>query len=554
MDKRRGILPSSSASSTSSHPAIIVFSAPLTRHLSTSAARLPGTYVGVRRVRPSSRNVHRTLTTAIAEAPAVSSVVYKIVDPKTGIERRMTSKEKKELKFRLRKEKNEQKKATKVATSTVVDRKRKDRLETTEQMQSVPPSAGNYYNDDCKTNSIVPSTTYHHETGEGGDYVEMKVDSSALEEELADLRGERDGVPPVILAPSMAVQALRNGILLTTTTTNLTRTTSISDSAPSSSSCGGAIRACHTEKSVDDIAPGLGQTQTNNNVSTTAETDTASVVDDESLAAVWAAALKKSMAPAERQRQQEDMRPMPYELVPEAWSRMRPASTIITKSTSTSTPKMKINDTTPMSSASSKPSPPPTTTTTTTMIGDEISTTSPKSDHSDGACLNDRSNNGGENNKISSKQTWAFCQTRPTGQIESITRAAIVQLLHQGSHLHLSCGAKFGCDYLLYDGPRQERHAFAGLRVVLQSYRERSSNDTGNEESNAFPTLSAYDLAGYVRCLNNAGKLALLATVVQDGPVSRVAIIDLALKKVIPTSSKRSNKTLEHRYKTLAKK
>ena len=69
-----------------------------------------------------------------------------------------------------------------------------------------------------------------------------------------------------------------------------------------------------------------------------------------------------------------------------------------------------------------------------------------------------------------------------------------------------------------------------------------------------FPLPRAYDLAGYVRCLNTAGKLALLATVIHDdemGPY--VSIIDLALEKVDVKRKPKRAKTLEERLETLAK-
>jgi hypothetical protein len=139
--------------------------------------------------------------------------------------------------------------------------------------------------------------------------------------------------------------------------------------------------------------------------------------------------------------------------------------------------------------------------------------------------------------------SWAFCQIRsPTRSFDS-DAAAIVQVLHKGTHLRLSCGAKFGCDYLMYDGPRHERHAFAGLRIL----------PTTHPDGHPLPT--AYDLSGYVRCLNTAGKRALLATVVRDDEgLNRVAIVDLALGKVAETTSRRKRKTTEQQFQNLSKK
>ena len=64
----------------------------------------------------------------------------------------------------------------------------------------------------------------------------------------------------------------------------------------------------------------------------------------------------------------------------------------------------------------------------------------------------------------------------------------------------------------------------------------------------------AYDLAGYVRCLNTAGKLALLGTVVHDDQKGcHVSIIDLALEKVDVKRKPKRAKTLEERLETLSK-
>jgi hypothetical protein len=79
-----------------------------------------------------------------------------------------------------------------------------------------------------------------------------------------------------------------------------------------------------------------------------------------------------------------------------------------------------------------------------------------------------------------------------------------------------------------------------------------------------------YDLAGYVRCLNTAGKLALLATsVVMNGTeikngsndgdqpgasqCRKILIVDLALEKIAMTTSRRPKKTMEQRLKNLSK-
>ena len=116
---------------------------------------------------------------------------------------------------------------------------------------------------------------------------------------------------------------------------------------------------------------------------------------------------------------------------------------------------------------------------------------------------------------------------RPQHQHHKFAASTICALLHRATPFHLACGAKFGCNYLLCDGLWQEQHAFAGLRIVVGRH----------------DIPSAYSLAGYVRCLNTAGKLTLLGTVEwweeegRDGNTGAVfKIVDLALKKILTTS------------------
>jgi hypothetical protein len=408
--------------------AVIFFSAPLVRRLATDQIRLPPTYVGVRRVRPSSRLVHKAMQSSAVVIPSKTPVVFKIVDATTGQERRMTSKEKKILKFQRTQEQKEQKAALKLssANSTPIEE-----------------------SDSSKAGAVEDNLVK-----EEGRYMQLEVDASVLEQELADLRGERDGVPPVVLSQSMAAQAFQQGII----TKDANHSAAVSDEMQT--------------QQIQDV-----------------------VVDDV-LGGQWAEALKKSMVPAEATRQREEMRPMPYQLVPETWVRMRPT----------------LGESPSVAEVVAKAASPP-------VPADE--------------------------------KAWSYCQIRPTTRLDA-DLAAVVQLLHRGTNLHLSCGAKFGCDFLLYDGSRNERHAFAGLRV-LHCEHNSSNNDATSSD---LPLPTAYDMAGYVRCLNTAGKLSLLATVVTDDTTNtrRVALVDLALEKILQTSSRRSNKkTIADRKRTLAK-
>ena len=365
----------------------LVFSSTVAKQLVRD--RFPTTYLGVRRHRPSSRTVALTATGKVVKQ-TTSDVVYKIVDKETGEERRMTAREKK----------------TQKRQALLEAKKRKQ--EAMESVAATEESAGTIP-DDLEGNS-------HGRRGPANDpcYVQLQVDPLRLADEISDLRGEREGVPPVYLPPPI-------------------------------------LRLLNHDKRL-------------------------SVKLDDDWAAVWATALQASLRPAEETRQKEDLRPMPYRLVPEVWSRLRPA-------------RLGTLDTVP-------------TTTTPALLENE-------------------------------SMQAATLRAAP---FDTHT-AAVLQLLHVGSDLHLSCGAKFGCDYLIYDGPRCERHAFAGLRMVPLSDE---------------PT--AYNLSGYVRTLNTAGKLALLACVKEEKGQYHVAIIDLALVKIAATTFQKPRKTMDDRLKNLAKK
>lgn len=217
-------------------------------------------------------------------------------------------------------------------------------------------------------------------------------------------------------------------------------------------------------------------------------TCTSAVIDDD-LGRVWSDAIAMGMKQAEEVRAKEDMRPMAYRLVPEPWKRLREGCT------------------------KDKP-----------VDNAEIDNTTPD----DGAHNED-----------------AFVvyadSIRPKEDLLDDTHCIVYDCLYNHfPNLHISCGAKFGSDYLLYDGNRKERHAFAGVRILTtEQYGQKH-----------FPIPTSYNLHGFVRCLNTAGKLALLATVVTtEGGGKRVVVVDLALEKILdaPTHLKKQNRSMEAR-------
>jgi hypothetical protein len=338
--------------------------------------------------------------------PTTPNVSFLIQD-EHGNERRMTKQEKKELKLRIklgRKEEIQKRKAEQLEQeSSRESRESKSREVITEEDQDTTENDETEKWQASKTNTDVNDK-----------YFDLKVNATAIEEEIADLRGDRDGVPPVALMPSMI------------------------------------NRACH----LLSIDPPDG-------------TESACWLDDD-LSREWAAEVKTSLQEAEEVRKRENLRPMAYQLVPEVWSRMRPE----------------------------------------TLGGkDAIATESTI--------------------KANPEVDFSWIPVRRRIRPLDFDKDIIFSLLHaRSSYLYISCGSKFGSDFLLYDGPRNERHAFAGMRVVPDG---------------VIPT--PYDLHGYVRGLNTAGKLSLLAKVVpQQDRTYRVAIVDLALEKVLtaPRHAKRA--------------
>ena len=213
-------------------------------------------------------------------------------------------------------------------------------------------------------------------------------------------------------------------------------------------------------------------------------------IDDE-LAQEWSKHITEAMAEAEEVRAKEDMRPMAYKLVPEPWKRLRESCKQV-----------------PSENA---------------ITCSDIGTL-------------------GEVQNAENYVVYAD-NIRARKEMLDETHSIFYDCLyHQFPNLHISCGAKFGSDYLLYDGNRKERHAFAGVRIL--------TTEVGQDGQIHYPLPTPYDLHGFVRCLNTAGKLALLATVVtRNEGEQRVVVVDLALEKILsaPTHLKKQHRSKEAR-------
>ncbi|GMH77030.1 hypothetical protein TrST_g5408 [Triparma strigata] len=130
------------------------------------------------------------------------------------------------------------------------------------------------------------------------------------------------------------------------------------------------------------------------------------------------------------------------------------------------------------------------------------------------------------------------------------TTLAVAYANLQGMGLHVSCGAKFGADFLIYDGPRDGRHAFGGVRCY--GYRKV----VGVENEGDVKPPRAQDLAGFVRGLNTVGKIGLLAFVEEqverrEGAVVtvgyRVGYVDLVLEKILTAETHKKRGRTEKR-------
>eukprot|EP00986_Skeletonema_menzelii_P001757 scaffold484_cov148-Skeletonema_menzelii.AAC.11 len=441
-----------------------------------SSLRLPTTYVGVRRVRPSrggvidgsSRNVSQqndddwTPNAIHTEDPSDNNVgddraiaslksneiSFKITNP-DGTERRMTKQEKKQLKYKLAQAKREvQREKRQIKHEQLIleakqakrERKKLKRLERQErkqQQQHQPEDEEEH----VKLEQVEKSC--HDEGEEKNEVPEEDTFSAydAIDEELAAMRGERSGIPPAMLAPAAACIALDMETL-----------------------------ECTNRKD-----PYIR------------------TIFDRQLTREWAHELQQNMIPAEELRAKEDMRPMAYKIVPELWNRLCPNSL------------WSCND-----------------------------------EYTEGRQEEPEYRYRTDESAMNVENQHSLCLIRHPSQLYDEVTYAVFRHLHQHSKLHISSGGIFGCDFLLYDGKREDRHSFAGLRIY--------TCDKKNESK--FPIPSTYDLTGFVRTMNTARKLALIATVIKDeeeGGTFRVLIVDLALEKILSVQTHKKKGNTEKR-------
>jgi len=519
--------------------AIMIFTSSLVKHAASPQLRLPANFVGVQSVRQdylkkplsisAPKSIHENGFNVnvnangdkniekdkILRLKTSNDVKFCVVD-ENGNERRMTKAEKKAKKFQIAQAKKEAKK------EAAAKKKRK-----LEQM-TVDDDVNNKGDNSSKLHLIgaikaveqqkkdLQSSSKEAAALSLRPYHQLPLNPTSIEQELAEFQGKRGSIPPVILSPPMALQFVSKNITLST--------------KPLASS-------------------------TNNNGGHD-EGDNAILVYDHNLSQEWANRLKQQcILPAEAVRQKEDLRPLAYRLQPEPWQRLRPTleeNPVVT--TSRNSASIVHKSLLSLSSSS----------TTTEKGVPAVCGTNPKP--RDWVPLTCRPRMASLSPPSSSPETTTSIQHDDVLSI-------VFEYIHRETPYYISCGAKFGSDFLVYDGPRDKRHAFAGLRVLSRftssmtttastaapassssssQYDANSKKSVSNDDGVELPLPTAYSLTGFVRCLNTAGKLALLATVdeVSDNDDTdenessrrslgaekkryRVAFVDVALEKVL---------------------
>ena len=264
------------------------------------------------------------------------------------------------------------------------------------------------------------------------------------------------------------------------------------------------------------------------------------IILDKELSHQWAIAVSESMKSAENQRDSEDMRLMAYRLIPEVWSRFISG--------------MPTRETVERVSLDQEER-------TTKLITHPIDYSMFKQDTI--------------HTPMRSESTTPLPSDPTAINYDTSLKIVYEYLFRQYPTMHLACGAKFGCDFLLYDDCRKKRHAFAGLRVLEASHHQCIYMHKCNGKEVQFSIPTPYDLAAYVRTLNKAGKLAILGMVIRESKprkshhqshvaanrpevstdsdksddMYRVLFIDLALEKILsaPTHQRKYKKPSQKR-------
>ena len=493
-----------------SNNVVMMFKTSLVNYVGSKEVRLPGNFIGVRCVRPDISTKPKKDNNNNGTGNRVN-VKFIVIDD-NGNERKMTKAEKKAKKRELKNDRNEEYQQVKRQKLNVEDISVQSATallpKTTSKLSSIEA------NERMQETEEEEETTTTLTSSSISNYHQLPVNLNTLEEEIADAKEEQAGLPTIMLSPPMAEQLLP-------ARTKIRKQTKDDTSV--------VVRT--NDGIIDDT------TIDNNCIG-----ETAVLMYSASLSQQWSNQLQeRCIVPAETMRQREDLRPLAYRLNPEPWQRMRLPITRDEEKplfTSSRNHSRRPNNITTDNNNSNNNSNNNNNTVTATRGDDrkKMSTTTTKvpvpstivdslSSSSIAAAIissNEVTINNNDGACIFPKPCdWISMTCRP--RLSSITPptahttctrtntllqhddiiSIVFEYLHRETNFYVSCGAKFGADFLIYDGPREERHAFAGLRILSPPL----------SQSSALPLPSAYSLTSFVRCLNTAGKLALLATV-----------------------------------------
>jgi len=470
---------SSSSSSIDENNVIMMFKSSLVQHLASPEVRLPANFVGVRCVR---REFSDKNATSVNEGSyninnddnddnndddddvrrETSKYMKFVVVDENGNERRMTKTEKKAKKRKLAKERRDdyqkakKKKLEEVLIPTITTIEAEKNIQKSEGLEPAKSSSS--------------SSSYH----------QLPINPITMGQELTDLKGERAGLPTVMLSPPMALQFF------------------------SEMNQPEELLAVDTDKNGAGYKRNTYEDEDNDTV----------IIHSHSLAQIWSNRLKeKTILPAEALRQKEDLRPLAYQLNPEPWQRMRPTFAETPMLTTSRNPDKKRKQKLTKASETDLLSG--------TTANGQIVNPNPR----DWITMTCRP-------RLSLSSSYLMSPLSSQSQSSSLLQhddilSIVFEYLHRETNFYVSCGAKFGADYLVYDGPRDKRHAFAGLRVLSRFTNSMTSSSAAATSSSLLstdkdltlssetelPLPTAYSLTSFVRCLNTAGKLALLATV-----------------------------------------
>ncbi len=550
---------------------------------------------------------------ARSSSTAIIAMVYRVIDPVSGLERRMTSREKREVKQRTRAEarmtsKEERRRLhegrIRDAKRGKAERLRCKRMAAASEARGRRTSMGGGTGHDADADATaetddrtttkddgdregdITTTTRTRRpkgttTGIGnGDKREQASSSADGGGDSHDGTGTTSTSNDAIRASSSTGSAHRYAEVRadgmdhpsSSAVVVVPCPNALDGAPPSTNVAGGGGRRCHppamlapaaTRVAMDlgllprSLSPSLlsrhDDCDDNNN---SMPTTTMTVMDLE-LSSEWSRILQRSMMPAETSRAGEEMRTMAYRLVPEPWRRLCPDALWTGTPACSSPPQTRggaVGGGTAMGSGRRVFSGP----------GGEI-----EQDEEDearasrgvdaGGCDSTREFDGSARAAPASPRPSALVRVRDPSSSRTYDEDAyaVICHIHRYSGLHIACGAAFGCDFLLYDGRREDRHSFAGLRIHSSGRRRRlRCNSGGGDDSHndgidangtstggvRFSVPTAYDLSGFVRTMNTARKIALVAMVARDGrrsgenateSTARIAIVDLALEKVL---------------------